>query len=165
MRIYRVAQEKCPQEYGYNITTDKRVAPVNWDEPDVQINDVWSEETVKEFLQLPDDAVIYQTLADANDLSPSLAEEDEVGSGYDWSELQNRRSNPPPALITRTVKDVILIHDGNHRIRFFQDRGFEYIPTWCYDEKITEWIRQNPNYVHQSDDQLEEDEEEEGDLT
>ena len=143
MKIYCIAEES-PQEYGYNLTYDKRVADVDWDEPDLQMGTVWDEQVVKQFLGLPDDAIVYRTLADVNDLNESLVEEeDENEGGYDWSKLQMSRSYPPPIVITRKLDDLVVINDGNHRARFWREIGKEYIPAWCYDEKITEWAKQN----------------------
>lgn len=155
MKIYKVAQledPEDPEEYGYNLTSDSRVAEVNWNESDVQILDKWTERNVRKFLSLPDDAVIYTTLADISDLNESLAEEnleddeEEYGEsgGYDWSELQRMRTLPPPVLITRTKDNNVVINDGNHRIHFWREQGKEYIPAWCYDELLTEWYRANP---------------------
>jgi len=125
-----------PEEYGYNLKTDPRVANVNWNETDVQILDVWNEKTIKDFLNLPSYAVIYRTLADIYDLDENIGNSDD----YDWSELSQRRSYPPPIVITRKINDSIIINDGNHRISFWRDMGKEYIPSWCYDEKITKWL-------------------------
>jgi hypothetical protein len=143
MKIWKIAQsEPCPEEYGYNLTTDNRVAPVNWDEADIQMLKPWDEEVVKQFLGLPEEAIVYRTLADISDLNESLAEEeDDIEGGYDWSELQRMKSYPPPIVITRRKNDSIVINDGNHRVHFWREMGKDYIPAWCYDEKITEWIR------------------------
>lgn len=157
MKIYRLSQVgQKPEEYGHNLTSDPsdsidpsdpRVALVNWDEPDLY-GGTWDERRVRSFLGLDDKAVIYQTLADISDLNESLAEEMEEDpefedGGYDWSELQSRRSFPPPIVITRTKNDVIVINDGNHRVSFWRDMGKDYIPSWCYDQKITEWNESN----------------------
>lgn len=153
MKIYRIAQEQCPQEYGYNITEDKRVAPVNWNGKDLAMLKAWNKDVVREFLGLPSDAVIYTTLADVNDLNPILAENESAADNdnYDWSELQRRRSSPPPIVITRKKDGSVVINDGNHRAKFWIDSGKQYIPSWCYDELITEWERKNPAPHHSLD--------------
>ena len=140
MKIYRISKEECPDEYGYNLCSDSRVANVNWNESDLY--GVWTEKSVKRFLALPDDAIVYKTLADISDLNESLVEEDpnEDSGGYDWSELKMIRKSPPPIVITRKLDDTIEINDGNHRVRFWRENGKQYIPSWCYDEKITKWI-------------------------
>lgn len=155
MKIYRIAEEALenkPQEYGYNLTSDPRVAVVDWNQVDLY-GGKWNESLVRSFLGLKDDAVIYQTLADISDLNESLVEEDnlEEDLSYDWSELQSRRSNPPPIVITRKNNDTIVINDGNHRVKFWRESNKEYIPAWCYDEKITEWIKAHPYYVEKED--------------
>ena len=102
MKLYRLAvKTTCPEEYGYNLSSDNRVASVNWNEADLYVG-VWTEQSIKQFLHLPKEAVVYRTLADINDLNESLVEEDEDVGGYDWSELNSRRSSPPPIVITRT---------------------------------------------------------------
>jgi len=156
MRIYKLALEACPEEYGYNLSGDPRVARVNWGEVDVQILDSWDEYNVEKFLGLADDAIIYQTLADINDLDESLVEEqDEDGEegDYDWSEMQISRTLPPPIVITRTKDGNVVINDGNHRVRFWKRQGKEYVPAWCYDELITEWIRRNPEAPEAPEDE------------
>lgn len=149
MKIYKIAEkiiEKEPEFYGYNLTSGPRVAAVDWNQADLY-GGKWSENLVRSFLGLKNDAVIYQTLADISDLNESLVEEVDVEDdlSYDWSELQSRRSNPPPIVITRKKDDTVVVNDGNHRVRFWRESNKEYIPAWCYDEKITEWIRNNPN--------------------
>ena len=145
MKIYKVAIdqnkfEKCPQEYGFNLTSDRRVASVDWNASDLY-GGKWTEKTVKAFLGLAEDSVVYKTLADIQDLDETLVEEeDDIDGGYDWSELQRQRTLPPPIVITRTKNDAVIINDGNHRTRYFKEIGKQFVPCWCYDEKITEWI-------------------------
>lgn len=54
--------------------------------------------------------------------------------GYDWSELQGRGS-PPPATIIVNSKGKITIADGNHRLAFWRDQGFDYAPVFVIDER------------------------------
>ena len=144
MKLYRIATKSvCPEEYGYNLSSDNRVASVNWNEPDVQICGTWTEQSIKQWLGLPEDAVVYRTLADINDLNESLVEEeDDIEGGYDWSELGSRRSLPPPIVITRRQDGSVAINDGNHRTRFWREQDKQFVPAWCYDELMTNWIRE-----------------------
>ena len=144
MKLYRIAiKPTCPEEYGYNLSSDNRAAAVNWNKPDVQICGTWTEAKVKQWLGLPNDAVVYQTLADINDLNESLVEEEDVDvGGYDWSELQISRSLPPPIVITRRQDGSVVINDGNHRTRFWREQDKQFVPAWCYDELMTNCVRE-----------------------
>lgn len=148
MKIWKIAQENVPDEYGYNITIDKRVAPVDWDESDIQINSPWTEETVRSFLGLDENAVVYTTLADINDLDEKLVEEED---GDEWSpeefNIMSRRSDPPPIVIIRKENGQVVIQDGNHRVRYFRMRGYQYVPSWCYDELLTKWYAKKQQEV------------------
>ena len=156
MKIYRLAQEELqPEEQavgqvGYHPDeADHTTAPVNWDESDVQMLAPWNEKTVREFLSLPSDAIIYKSLVPISELREELAEETEDLSGeddentnsYDWSELQSRRTHPPPIVVTLKENGSLVINDGNHRVRFWSENGYLEAPVWVYDEKLTIYFR------------------------
>lgn len=148
-RSYLIASDESDSETymcGYDIDdpNQKDVAAVNWEEKDLQILAEWNEQTVKDFLGLPKNAIVYKSLIPLSDLNEKLAEEeDSLGgeddgfSAYDWSELRSSRTNPPPILITRTKDNKIVINDGNHRVRFWSQKGHQYAPAWVYDELLT----------------------------
>lgn len=158
MKIYRIAidteedegeedDESVPHYTGYDPNdTKKTTAPANWNEPDIQMNSIWSEKTVREFLRLPKSAIVYKSLIPLSSLREELVEEQAGGlegeeegfeTSYDWSELQSRRTNPPPIVVTRKVDGNIVINDGNHRVRFWSENGYEEAPAWVYDELLT----------------------------
>jgi hypothetical protein len=52
---------------------------------------------------------------------------------YDWSEMQSQRSDPPPIKLMVRRNGKIVIVDGNHRINFWREGGYEYFPAWVID--------------------------------
>jgi len=115
-----------------------RPAPVNWEEPDIQVNGRWTLQSVASFVGAPADGVIYRALVPLSDLSETLVEEEDAEEGltYDWSEMQSRR-HPPPIVVVRGEGGGLKIADGNHRVRFWRENGYEYAPAWVYDELLT----------------------------
>jgi hypothetical protein len=147
MRIHRVSKEEEPQEEllraGYHPDdADKSTAPADWDRDDIQMCSVWNENTVRKFLGLPRDAVVYKALIPLGDLRERLVEEeDPEGGTYDWSELNSRRTNPPPIVVIRKKDKTLSIADGNHRVRYWTERGYHDAMAWVYDELITDHFR------------------------
>ena len=156
MKIYQFSQLdegviEEPHYTGYDPSdTKKTTAPVNWQEQDIQMLSPWNENKVREFLRLPKDAVVYKSLIPISNLREVLVEEDkeylkgedeEFSTSYDWSELQSRRTNPPPIVVTRKADGNIVINDGNHRVRFWSEYGYEEAPAWVYDELLTLYRR------------------------
>lgn len=124
-----------PNEISWS--REKSIAPINWDEGDLY--GVWNENSVRRFLDLPEDSVIYKSIIDLSDLNEHLVEEEtpEDDLSYDWSELQINRSSPPPIIVTRVDRNTFKIEDGNHRVRFFRERGYTKVAAWVYDAFIT----------------------------
>ena len=155
MKIYKISQEVKEIEdseedsdislVGISPNNSNRsCAPVNWNEKDIQMLRAWNEKTVREFLGLQEDSVIYRAFVDISNLSESLVEEDaEEDLAYDWSELSMGRTNPPPIVVTRKTNERLIINDGNHRVRFWRENGYLRVPAWVYDELITEYNRKN----------------------
>lgn len=144
MKLYKITSKNDHPHYtGFDPNDVKKTtAPVNWQEPDIQMIAAWDENKVREFLGLPKSAIIYKSLIPISNLNEKLAEEDSGGLGeeesfYDWSELQSRKSNPPPIVVTRKSDGNIVINDGNHRVRFWSEKGYEEVPAWVYDELLT----------------------------
>lgn len=60
----------------------------------------------------------------------------QVASSYDWSDLQeSHRKSIPPAKILVDKQGVLHILDGNHRITFWNNQGYDLIPAWVIDER------------------------------
>jgi hypothetical protein len=53
---------------------------------------------------------------------------------YGWDELESGGA-PPPATVRISPNGAVSIMDGNHRIRFWRDKGFEDIPVFVIDER------------------------------
>ncbi|CAM6006571.1 unnamed protein product [Sphagnum balticum] len=81
---------------------------------------------------------VYRAYVDPSILEPKLAEEeDEDGGTYDWDELnmsQGRKPVPPAKILVRQNGKVEIL-DGNHRISYWQDKGFDSIPAWVIDRR------------------------------
>lgn len=62
-------------------------------------------------------------------------DEDDFGPPtYSWDEYSMRNTFPPAkVLITHDGKLEIL--DGNHRLRFWEDAGYQYFPVWVVDAR------------------------------
>jgi len=137
---------KKPFRLGLALDDPDANAPeVDWDARDIQISKPWSEAGVRKWLDLPPDAVIYKALVPLSDIDEKLVEEEDGGSeeDYDWSELQSRRSSPPPIVVTRKLNGNVEPADGNHRTRFWRNSEFEEAPAWVYDEIATAHFREN----------------------
>ena len=60
----------------------------------------------------------------------------ELQSSYDWSDLEMSRGRAvPPAKILVDKQGVLHILDGNHRITFWNNQGYDLIPAWVIDER------------------------------
>jgi hypothetical protein len=57
-------------------------------------------------------------------------------TGYAWDELQHSRSAPPPIKIRINKNGSTSILDGNHRISYWRERGFDEAPAWIIDERV-----------------------------
>lgn len=64
-------------------------------------------------------------------------------TGYDWSELEHGGAIPPVTL-RRNKNGTVSILDGNHRIHFFRERGFDSIPAYVIAAKPTEQFQIAP---------------------
>jgi hypothetical protein len=73
---------------------------------------------------------------DADRVTPKLAG---GASGYDWSGLERGlergRGAPPPATVRLNKNGSVTLMDGNHRVHFWKDRGFDQIPAFIIDER------------------------------
>jgi len=56
-------------------------------------------------------------------------------NAYDWSELE-RGGEIPPIKIRKNKNGSITILDGNHRLEYFRDKGYESIPAFVIDEGV-----------------------------
>jgi hypothetical protein len=54
---------------------------------------------------------------------------------YDWSELQWGNSEPPPVKIRINPNGSATILDGNHRIEWWREKGYDQAPAWIIDER------------------------------
>jgi hypothetical protein len=83
---------------------------------------------------------VYRAYVDPSILEPKLAEEDdedEDSATYDWDELDRSRGRAPvpPAKILVRANGKVEIIDGNHRIKYWQNHGFDSIPAWVIDRR------------------------------
>jgi GNAT superfamily N-acetyltransferase len=81
---------------------------------------------------------VYRAYVDPSILEPKLAEEeDEDGGSYAWEDLEATRGRKPvpPAKIVIKQNGKVEISDGNHRIKYWQDQGFDSIPAWIIDRR------------------------------
>jgi len=128
---------------GYSPDEEYSDMPINWDESDIQMGRKWDIPTIKEFLGLPKNyQSIYQAIVDVNELNPRLAEkdpefndgEDEDG-GYNWDGYGMRKRGFPPILIKRKNGKLIIM-DGNHRVTWAQNVGYDTIAAWVVDDDL-----------------------------
>lgn len=71
---------------------------------------------------------------EAEDLDADLDAGDDDSLSYDWSEYSAHNTFPPVKLdVDRNGKLSII--DGNHRTRFFEEAGFDYVPAWVIDHR------------------------------
>jgi hypothetical protein len=54
---------------------------------------------------------------------------------YDWEELRSTRTNPPPATVRINKNGTMSILDGNHRIHYWREQGYDQIPAFIIDER------------------------------
>jgi hypothetical protein len=128
------------ERVGFNPSEESPDMPVDWNNPDIQINGVWNIDSIRKYAGLPPTyTAIYRSIVEVAFLDPKLAEEDpedgEDGGGYDWDEFRFRRRGFPPVLIRRT-NGKLHIMDGNHRIHWAQQVGYNTIGAWVIDDDI-----------------------------
>jgi hypothetical protein len=86
-------------------------------------------------------AKVYRSYVDPSILEPKLAEDqgrdNEDGGSYDWESLEmtGGRKPVPPAKILIKQNGKVEISDGNHRIKYWQDKRFDSIPAWIIDRR------------------------------
>lgn len=56
-------------------------------------------------------------------------------NAYSWDELESKRSSPPPATIRINKNGSVSILDGNHRISFWREQGYDQVPVFIIDER------------------------------
>lgn len=82
--------------------------------------------------------VAYQSYLSADEIpSPKGAGISEEMDAYDWSELQasGRGKSPPPIKVRITPEGKVELLDGNHRVQFWNEQGYDQIPAWVIDER------------------------------
>ena len=127
------------ERIGFNPDEERPAMPVDWDATDVQILSKWNVKTVREFAgKSKNFTAIYPAIIETCDLDPHLAEEEpeegeEVG-GYDWSEFRMHKRGFPPIVVCRTKSGHIEMMDGNHRVKYAQELGYDSIAAWVVDE-------------------------------
>lgn len=112
---------------------------VNWYDRDLQDSGKVTRESILATYGNPKAKtvpVVYQRYIDLNDLDEKLVEEEDADdvdpAGYDWSEF-DRRGTFPPIKVDVGADSKPNIIDGNHRVRFWRETGFEYAPAWVLD--------------------------------
>lgn len=134
------------ERVGYDPKEESSDMPIDWDNPDIQINGVWNIPNIRKFLGLPRtyDA-IYPAIIDVNELDPKLAEEDddipeEERGGYEWDEFRFRKRGFPPVVVRRTNGRLHMV-DGNHRVYWAQhSTRYQTIGAWVIDDDIQKHI-------------------------
>ena len=134
------------EKVGYDPNEESPDMPVDWNNPDIQMNRKWDIPTIREFMGLPKTyQAIYPAVIDVNELDPKLAEEDDdipedERGGYDWEEFRFRRRGFPPVLVRRT-KGKLHMLDGNHRVYWAQNHTrYQTIGAWVVDDDIQSHI-------------------------
>lgn len=125
-----------------------KVPSVDWNKNDVQILGPWTEQSVREFTKARKDVPIYRAMVPISDLDEHLAEEDRPNGdedenpsewpGYDWSDYR-RNNSFPPIVVMRTESGEIKMVDGNHRVHYWRQIGYELAPAWVVDELIADY--------------------------
>lgn len=138
-RVSRFGLSSPPSRYsGHRGPPD-----VEWDSQDLQDSvERPNADSIRKDYGGPDDTV-YQSYVPIEDTPhPVLAEEgnvvqegDEDVIGYDWSELQRGRGSPPPVKIYVDKNGRAEILDGNHRVKFWEGRGYTHVPAWIIDAR------------------------------
>jgi hypothetical protein len=137
-----------PKERLGTENQEGRAPAVDWYAQDLQDSGRVTEASLLRDYNEGKPALVYQSYIDVNDIpDPVLAEEedrkrggdeeDDEGSGYDWEELRmsgNRRSTPP-IKVRVTPRGKVEILDGNHRLRFWQEQGYDSYPAWVIDQR------------------------------
>ncbi|MEI6420968.1 MAG: hypothetical protein WCP55_02045 [Lentisphaerota bacterium] len=88
----------------------------------------------EEFVQNYGDMFDPET-EDWMDVRNHIAEES--GSSSHREEFAFKKRGFPPAVVTRIDKNKFQINDGNHRIDYWQEMGYDMCPAWVNDE----WMR------------------------
>jgi hypothetical protein len=104
--------------------------PVNWNAPDIQIGRKWDIPTIRHFLRLPKSfRAIYPSIIEVCYLDPKIEEDD------DFEEYRFKRGGFPPICIRKT-KGKLTIIDGNHRVYWCQQVGYETIAAYVVDDDL-----------------------------
>lgn len=133
------------ERVGFDPKEESPDFPVDWKNPDIQMNHVWDIPTVKKFAGVPKNyEAIYPSIIDVNELYPKLAEDDddipeEDRGGYDWEEFRFRRRGFPPIVVRRTNGKMHIL-DGNHRTYWAQQNNYQTIAAWVVDDDIQKHI-------------------------
>jgi hypothetical protein len=128
---------------GFDPDEESSETPIDWDKPDIQMWKPWDVPTIKEFLGLPSNFnCIYPSILDVNELDYNLAEEDpdipeDERGGYDWDEYRVfARRGLPPIVVVRSQDGHISLADGNHRLKWATEVGYQTIGAWVVDKLL-----------------------------
>lgn len=81
--------------------------------------------------------VVYRAYVSLAALDERLVEEeaDEEPGGYSWDEFDRRGTFPPAKIAVHGDAESVSVDilDGNHRVRFWREAGFDEAPVWVLD--------------------------------
>lgn len=79
---------------------------------------------------------VYPAYVPRGDIPDEICAEeecdDEDGGSYDWDQFRFRGSPPPIKLLVKRDGTIEIV-DGNHRLRWWREQGYDDIPAWVID--------------------------------
>jgi len=145
-----VKEEHVRAGYAVDDEPEGRLPSVSWGARDLEdsAKTVTEESVRKDYGAHPRDDVYRAWIPTGDVPAPSFKGDleiarqyaEEVGSteeegGYDWSEMAGRDRGMPPVKLRVGEGGRLEIIDGNHRIKFWGDRGYAAVPAWVIDTR------------------------------
>lgn len=124
------------ERVGQDPSKQRSNMPINWNAPDLWAHTGWDENEVRHFAGLPNTfTALYRTILPVSELYAKLVEDDPTEpSEYDWSEFRIRKGGFPPIVVLRDENKKLHIMDGNHRVAYAEDVGYQTIGAWVVDK-------------------------------
>lgn len=109
--------------------------PIDWNAKDIQMLYKWDIPIIKKFVGLPATfQAIYPAIVEVNELDEKIEDDPEE---YDWSEFSSAyKRGIPPIVVIREETGQLRVADGNHRVYWARQRGYNTIGAWVVDYLI-----------------------------